>query len=244
MTSNLPARPDYFLEDAAINRTGAAALSELPALKAISPEELKAMLAKGAMALDVRPGAEFIAGHVPGSVCIPLSGQFASWAGAVLGLASNPVLIAANDEQISEARLRLARVGIEHATGYLAGGVEAWKAAGLPVATVSQITVQELAERQEDSDLDVLDVRREGEFQAGHIEGADWHPLDRMKAVLPEIRRDKQVAVHCAGGYRSVIAISLLKRAGYHNVVDVAGGFDAWKNAGLPVESAEAVEAK
>jgi glyoxylase-like metal-dependent hydrolase (beta-lactamase superfamily II)/rhodanese-related sulfurtransferase len=243
MTSNLPARPDYFLEDAAINRTGASSLSELPALKAISPEELKDMLAKGAMALDVRPGAEFIAGHVPGSVCIPLSGQFASWAGAVLGLASNPVLIAANDDQISEARLRLARVGIENEAGYLAGGVEAWRNAGLPVATVSQMTVQELAARRENGGLDVLDVRREGEFQSGHIEGADWHPLDRMKAVLPEIRRDKQVAVHCAGGYRSVIAISLLRRAGYQNVVDVAGGFDAWKKAGLPVESAEAVGA-
>ena len=243
MTSNLPARPDYFLEDAAINRTGASSLSELPALKAISPEELKDMLAKGAMALDVRPGAEFIAGHVPGSVCIPLSGQFASWAGAVLGLVSNPVLIAANDDQISEARLRLARVGIENEAGYLAGGVEAWRNAGLPVATVSQMTVQELAARRENGGLDVLDVRREGEFQSGHIEGADWHPLDRMKAVLPEIRRDKQVAVHCAGGYRSVIAISLLRRAGYQNVVDVAGGFDAWKKAGLPVESAEAVGA-
>src|SRR5271165_3479869 len=239
MTSNLPARPDYFLEDAAINRAGAPALSELPPLKEISPEELEAMLSKGAMALDVRPGAEFIAGHVPGSVCIPLSGQFASWAGAVLGLTSNPVLIAANDEQVGEARLRLARVGIEHEAGYLAGGFEAWREAGLPVATVPQITVQELAARRADGDLDVLDVRREGEFQAGHIEGADWHPLDRMKAVLPEMRRDKQVAVHCAGGYRSVIAVSLLQRSGYHNVVDVAGGFDAWKKAGLPVESAE-----
>jgi glyoxylase-like metal-dependent hydrolase (beta-lactamase superfamily II)/rhodanese-related sulfurtransferase len=247
MTSNLPARPDYFLEDAAINRTGAAALSELPALKAISPEELQGMLAKGAMALDVRTGADFIAGHVPRSVCIPLSGQFASWAGAVLGLASNPVLIATNSDQIAEARTRLARVGVENLAGYLDGGVDGWRAAGLPVETIPQITVQELAARQADGGIDVLDVRREAEFQAGHIDGADWHPLDRMKAVLPEMRRDKQVAVHCAGGYRSVIASSLLQRAGYHNVVDVQGGFDAWKKAGLPISAAlveEAVNAK
>jgi glyoxylase-like metal-dependent hydrolase (beta-lactamase superfamily II) len=109
MTSNLPARPDYFLEDAAINRAGAPALAELPALKAIAPAELLAMLDKGATALDVRPGGDFIAGHVPGSVSIPLSGQFASWAGAVLGLSSRPVLIAATAEQLSEARVRLAR---------------------------------------------------------------------------------------------------------------------------------------
>jgi glyoxylase-like metal-dependent hydrolase (beta-lactamase superfamily II)/rhodanese-related sulfurtransferase len=242
MTSNLPARPDYFLEDAAINRSGAPALSELPALKAISPEELKAMLTKGAMALDVRQGLDFIAGHVPGSVCIPLSGQFASWAGAVLGLAANPVLIAGNSAQIAEARVRLARIGVEEIAGYLDGGVDAWRAAGLPMESLSQITAQELAEKLQSGAIEVLDVRREGEFQAGHIEGADWHPLDRMKAVLPEMRRDKQVAVHCAGGYRSVIAISLLKRAGYHNVVDVAGGFDAWKKAGLPASTTALAE--
>ena len=136
MTSNLPARPDYFLEDAAINRAGAPALSDLPELKAIAPHELKAMLDKGATALDVRPGDDFIAAHVPGSVSIPLSGQFASWAGAVLGLSSKPVLVAANAEQLSEARTRLARIGIEDVSGYLDGGVEGWRKAGLPVAQV------------------------------------------------------------------------------------------------------------
>jgi glyoxylase-like metal-dependent hydrolase (beta-lactamase superfamily II)/rhodanese-related sulfurtransferase len=244
MTSNLPARPDYFLEDAAINRTGAPALSELAPLKAITPAELKAMLDRGATALDVRPTAEFVAAHVPRSVNIALSGQFASWAGAVLGLSSHSVLIASDDEQIREARVRLARVGIEDLAGYLDGGVEGWRAAGLAVDSITQMSVQEVASKLNDGGIDVLDVRREGEYLAGHVAGADWHALDRMKAVLPEIRRDRQVAVHCAGGYRSVIAVSLLRRAGYHNVVDVAGGFDAWKKAELPVESEEAVGAK
>lgn len=238
MTSNLPARLEYFLEDAAINRAGASALSELPALQAVAPQELKAMLDRGATALDVRPTADFVAGHVPRSVSIALSGQFASWAGAVLGLAAKPVLVAATAEQIDEARVRLARVGIEDVVGYLDDGVEGWRAAGLPVDSVAQISVQNLASKLNEGGIDVLDVRREGEYQAGHIAGADWHPLDRMKAVLPEMRRDTQVAVHCAGGYRSVIAISLLQRAGYHNVVDIAGGFDAWKKAELPVECA------
>ena len=237
MTSNLPARPDYFLEDAAINRAGAPALAELPELKPITPQELKTMLDGGVMALDVRPGPEFIAAHVPGAVCIPLAGQFASWAGAVLGLSSRPVLIAATPEQISEARVRLARIGIEDVAGYLEGGVEGWRAAGLAVESVPQMTVQQLSSVLNDGGTEVLDVRREGEFQAGHIEGADWHPLDRFKAALPEIANDVPVAVHCKGGYRSVVACSLLQRAGYHNVVDIAGGFDAWVAAGLAVES-------
>src|SRR5215469_16996900 len=159
MTSNLPARPDYFLEDAAINRTGAPALSDLPALKPISGQELKAMLDKGAVALDVRPGSEYVAGHVPGSVCIPLSGQFASWAGAVLGLSSSPVLIAANTDQINEARMRLARIGIEDVAGYLEGGTEGWQKAGLPVEQVNQITPQGLAMQLSEGGIGVLDVR-------------------------------------------------------------------------------------
>jgi len=244
MTSNLPARPDYFLEDAAINRAGAPALAELPELKPIAPQELKAMLDKGAMVLDVRPGAEFIAAHVPGSVSIPLSGQFASWAGAVLGLSARPVLLAANSEQISEARVRLARIGIEDVAGYLQGGVEGWQGAGLPVEQVKQITAQELASRLSSGEIGVLDVRREAEFEAGHIDGADWHPLDRFKAALPEIAKDTPFAIHCKGGYRSLIAASILMRAGYHNVVDLAGGFDAWQAAGMPSESVVEVETK
>ena len=195
------------------------------------------MLAKGAMALDVRPGDEFIAGHVPGSVSIPLSGQFASWAGAVLGLSSQPVLIAATAEQLSEARVRLARIGIEDVAGYVQDGVEGWRKAGLPVAQVTQITAKELASRLDNGGIGVLDVRREAEFEAGHIDGADWHPLDRFKAALPDIPKDAPVAVHCKSGYRSLVATSVLMRAGYHNVVDVAGGFDAWVGASLPVES-------
>ncbi len=118
LTSNLPTRPEYFLQDAEINRTGAAALSDLPVLPAVEPAELKTLLEEGGIALDVRPGEQFAAGHVPGSVNIALSGQFASWAGALLGLAARPVLIAESQEAVSEARMRLARIGLEDARGY------------------------------------------------------------------------------------------------------------------------------
>lgn len=241
MTTNLPARPDYFLEDAAINRSGAPALGDLPELKPIAAQELGKMMESDATALDVRPGDDFIAAHVPGSVSIPLSGQFASWAGAVLGLGSRLVLIADTPEQVDEARLRLARVGIENVAGYLQDGVAGWRVAGFPVEQVTQITVQELASRLASGGIEVLDVRREAEFQAAHIEGADWHPLDRFKAALPDVSNDATLAVHCKGGYRSLIACSLLRRAGYHNVVDVVGGLDAWVGANLPSESQTSV---
>jgi glyoxylase-like metal-dependent hydrolase (beta-lactamase superfamily II) len=235
LTSNLPARPAYFLQDAEINRTGASALADLPALCAVDPAELKNILADGGIALDVRPGEQFAAGHVPGSVSIALSGQFASWAGALLGLAACPVLIAESEEAVSEARMRLARIGLEDARGYLKGGIEAWSQVGLPLATLPQISVGALNDHLQASDLQVLDVRREPEWEAGHIEGATWWPLDNFKVAPPEIDHDVPIAVHCKGGYRSMIACSLLQRAGFHNVVNVIGGFDAWQQSELPI---------
>jgi glyoxylase-like metal-dependent hydrolase (beta-lactamase superfamily II)/rhodanese-related sulfurtransferase len=235
LTSNLPARPEYFLQDAEINRTGAAvALSDLPQLPSVEPAELKTLLAEGGMALDVRPGEQFAAGHVPGSVNIALSGQFASWAGALLGLSARPVLIAESPEKVSEARMRLARIGLEDARGYLKGGVSAWSETGLPLSVLPQISVDALAEQLRGGLLQVLDVRRQQEWEAGHIEGASWWPLDNFKVAPPEVDRDVAIAVHCKGGYRSMIACSLLQRAGFPNVVNVVGGFDAWQGAKLP----------
>jgi glyoxylase-like metal-dependent hydrolase (beta-lactamase superfamily II)/rhodanese-related sulfurtransferase len=243
LTTNLPTRPEYFLQDAEINRQGASALSDIGELRAILAAELKTMLDDGAVALDVRPGDQFAQAHVPGSINIALSGQFASWAGTVLGLSTRPVLIAESLEQLSEARLRLARVGIENVAGYLPGGVAGWKQAGFALAEIPQITVQDLRERLQTQASQVLDVRREPEWDAAHIEQAAWWPLDNFKISPPEIDRDRPVAVHCKGGYRSMIACSLLQRAGFKNVTNVIGGFDAWQEAKLPVESKTTVEA-
>jgi hydroxyacylglutathione hydrolase len=243
LTSNLPARPEYFLKDAEINRTGATALGDLAPLRAITPVELNSMLNAGDIALDVRPGEEFAVEHVPGSVNIALSGQFASWAGTVLGLSAHPVLIAASDAQMEEARLRLTRVGIEVLDGYLAGGVAAWKQAGFPVSSISQITADELQARLQSDRVQVLDVRREPEWDAGHIENAAWWPLDNFRVSPPEIDHDAPIAVHCKGGYRSMIASSLLQRAGFKHVINLIGGFDAWQQAKLPSVSAKPVGA-
>jgi hydroxyacylglutathione hydrolase len=243
LTSNLPARPDYFLQDAEINRGGAPALSDLPELKAIPPAVLKSLLDEGVIALDIRPGDQFAAGHVPGSINIALSGQFATWAGTILGLSSRPVLIADSTEQLAEARLRLARVGIETERGYLQGGVAGWKQAGLDIAKLPEITPRELHQRLSENKLRVLDVRREPEWMAGHMAGAAWWPLDRFRVSPPEVDLDIPLAVHCQSGYRSMIACSLLQRAGFRNVMNVTGGFAAWQEAQLPVATGAEVEA-
>src|SRR5215831_17100454 len=143
LTENLPSRPEYFLQDAQINRAGAPALSELHDLPPITAAELNGLLQQGVFVLDVRPNVDFAAAHVPGSVNIALSGQFASWAGAIMGLNAHPVLVADTPAQYEEARLRLARVGIEDPRGFLQGGMAAWKQAGFPAADVPQITVQD-----------------------------------------------------------------------------------------------------
>jgi hydroxyacylglutathione hydrolase len=236
LTANLPVRPEYFSQDAEINRGGASSLAELPEPVTVLPAELKSMLEQGVMALDVRPNAEFISGHVPGSVNIALSGQFATWAATILGLSSRPVLIAGSSEQYSEARMRLARVGIEDPRGFLKDGVEGWKRAGFPLAETPQITVQQLHERLASGPMQVLDVRREPEWQAGRIANATWWPLDNFRVSSPEIDPTAPLAVHCKSGYRSMIACSLLQRAGFQNVVNVIGGFDDWQQAALPVE--------
>jgi hydroxyacylglutathione hydrolase len=253
LTTNLPTRPTYFAEDAEINRSGAPSLTELAELPALTPKEVQTRLQQDAWVLDVRSGDDFARFHVPGSVNIALSGQFASWAGAILGIHANPILVADTEAQIEEARMRLARVGIEVLQGYLKGGIAGWKKARLSLLSTPQMSAPELDEKlksREDGtgsasaratdDVVVLDVRREGEWQAGHIAAANWHALDSFPRALPEVDATRIVAVHCKSGYRSMIACSLLERAGHRNVVNVTGGFDAWLAGGMPVVSPEA----
>jgi rhodanese-related sulfurtransferase len=239
LTSNLPSRPEYFSQDAEINRSGAAPLTDRPPLAAFSPAELHEMMRKNVNVLDVRSGEEFAAGHIPGSINIALAGQFASWAGTILGLNAKPLLVAATDAQIEEAKMRLARVGIEDLRGYLEGGIAAWKAAGLPLATTEQISVQELAQRLGEGRIQILDVRRPGECSAGYIAGARVSELDSFRRELPQVDDSVPQAIHCKSGYRSMIACSLLQKAGCKNVINVNGGFDAWNAAGLPVATGQ-----
>ncbi len=226
LIANLPPRPAYFAQDAAINREGAPALTELPPIVALSTAEVKLAQANGATVLDVRPAVQFAAAHIPGAINIGFGGQLASWAGIVLGLSANLVIVAESTDQAEETRTRVARVGIEHTVGYLRDGMTAWLRAGERVQSIPQIAAKELRARF--SEFKVLDVRRESEWQRGHIEGAAWHALDNFPRALPTVEKEAAIAVHCKGGYRSMIAASLLQRAGFTNVTDVIGGYDAW----------------
>lgn len=223
LTADMPEKPDYFYADVELNRRGAAALDALPPLGAIPAREL---IGRGETLLDTRPVEQFATGHVPGSINISLSGQFASWAGALLGTTTQVVLIAESEEKVEESRLRLARVGIESVTGYLDGGAMGWLQAGYSLAVLPQIDVSAL--RDQRSEFKVLDVRRAGEWQAGHIDGATSYPLDRFVSTLPPLNKDERIAVHCKSGYRSTIACSFLRRAGFTDVTNVVGGYDAW----------------
>ena len=236
MTTDLPEAPEYFARDVAINRDGAAELSELPDPAALGAPEVEALQKKGAIVLDTRPAAQYGAGHVPGSLNIGLSGQFASWAGALVSPKVPILLVAEDEEQVREARLRLSRVGIENVAGYLAGGLLEWHRAGLPLATTEQIGVEELDARiREGRAARVVDVRRPGEWQGGHVATAMNVPLNTLEQHAAGLPREEPLAVMCAGGFRSSIGTSILERQGFTKITNVVGGMAAWKNANLEV---------
>jgi hydroxyacylglutathione hydrolase len=212
MTQDLPPRPEYFRHDVDVNRHGAPALDSLPPLPPLTE------FPSGAVLLDTRPATVYASGHIPGSLQIGLGGQFAAWAGALIGLDRDVVLVA--EDQVEEARLRLARVGIDRVIGYVDS------TAGLPLIPTNQIEVQELRGRQDE--FCIVDVRRKPEWDAGHIEGARHLPLDNLRETAGTLDRSRPIAVHCKGGYRSMIACSLLESRGFKQVFNILGGYDAW----------------
>ena len=240
LTDNLPARPEYFARDADLNRRGAAPLSELPPLAALTAPEVLRLQKEGAIVVDTRPAIQFAVAHVPGSVHIALTGQYASWAARILGL-DTPLIIAGEDpEHVRESQMRLARVGIENLIGYLADGVAGWIQNGFELDFIPQITVHEFVElrNQEPERIAVLDVREPGELAGGVIENSVRIPLGKLSSRLTELDREKLLVVHCKGGYRSSVATSILRRAGFREIANLTGGFDAWKTAGFPSTTA------
>jgi glyoxylase-like metal-dependent hydrolase (beta-lactamase superfamily II)/rhodanese-related sulfurtransferase len=234
LTDNLPAQPEYFGQDIALNRNGAAQLAKLPLAALTAPEVLR-WQQEDAVVVDTRSAMEFAVAHVPGSIHIALTGQYASWAARILGL-NTPLIIAGEDlEHIQEARLRLARVGIEKVIGYLADGVTGWIKGGFELDYIPQINVHDFLElrEKEGGRLTVLDVREPGEVEAGAIEKSVSIPLGKLQSRAAELDRDRLIVVHCKGGYRSSIATSILRRMGFRDVANLIGGFDAWKAAGL-----------
>ena len=237
MTQDLPERPEYFQRDVDENRRGAAALESLAQISALLPDEVMRRQQEGATVLDTRTATMFCSGHVPGSIQIGLGGQFAAWAGAILGLDRDLILVTEDDQAAEEARLRLARVGIERVVGKLRGGIAGWALAGLDLAEIEQVPVHDLrAEMDRNRELSVVDVRAQAEFSQGHVPGALLRPLPQLGKSTKSLDPHKLTAVHCKGGYRSTIACSLLEAQGFERVMNVLGGYDAWVAAGLPSE--------
>ena len=240
LTDSLPAAPEYFSHDADLNRRGAAPISKLAPLTALSAEEVSDFQDAGAVIVDTRPATLFASAHVPSAVHIALTGQFASWAARMLGLHSRIVIVGEDDEHVRESQLRLARVGIENIAGYLNEGVIGWVRSGFDLETLPQITAHDLARlvAEDPAAVTVVDVRESSERASGYIPYSSGIPLGALQARMNELDRDRLVVVHCKGGYRSSIAASLLQRAGFMNVANLIGGYDAWTVSGVASLSA------
>jgi hydroxyacylglutathione hydrolase len=236
LTDNLPAAPEYFAQEVDLNRRGAGPLSRLPELAALTAPEVVRLQKDGAVVVDTRPTTQFAAAHVPGSVHIALTGQYASWAARILGLSTELIIVGEDPVHIRESQMRLARVGVESITGYLVDGVAGWVKYGYDLDSIPQVTAQDFAElqNQEPDRVAVLDVRELGELSSGMIEKSLRIPLGKLRSRTGELDREKLLVVHCKGGYRSSIATSVLRRAGFRDIANLIGGFDAWKAAGLP----------
>lgn len=228
--------PQYFAKNAMMNKMGYDAFDTI--LKTgdtpLSPEEFEALANhESALVLDVRPESDYVKGHIPNSIFIGLNGQFAPWVGALITDIKQPIVLVVPDGKSAEAVTRLSRVGYDNTLGYLEGGIEAWIKAGKAIETLDSITAEEFAYRAKANDLNILDVRKDGEYQSMHLEEAQHFALDYINENMNEIDKSKTYYIHCAGGYRSVIAASILKARGFDKLIDIAGGFGAIKKTKL-----------
>ena len=227
VTDGLMPPPQYFPKNVALNKEGYSQFDEVleKGNRALTVNEFEDLANQGALMLDVRPEKEFIKGHVPNSIFIGLSGSFASWVGTLIEDLKQQIILVVEEGKEEEAITRLSRVGYDNALGYLKGGIQSWQLANKEVESAKSISSIEF-EGQFSASTSVVDVRKETEFQAEHIEKARNFPLGTLNANMNEFKTDNELFLHCKGGYRSVIAISILKSRGFHNVVNIEGGFD------------------
>lgn len=239
VTADQPDAPPYFTYDAVLNTRERPTLDERleKALKPVELEEVLRLGDRGAQILDVRDPGEYAKGHLAGSINIGLSGQYATWAGTVLDR-SKPIVIISEPGREYEAAVRLGRIGFDHIMGYLKGGMAALADRADLVWPTERVGVLIAAEEMESSDPPfLLDVRNPSEWKGKRIRQSVNLPLNRLQERIGEVPRDRRIAVHCAGGYRSSIAVSILHQHGITNMIEIAGGLAAWEAAGLPVIS-------
>lgn len=240
-TGILPA-PQYFQKNALLNKDGYRNYNEViqTGSQAMNADQFaEKTKSKGVIVLDVRKPQEFAQGHVPGALFIGLDGQFAPWVGTVIEDLHAPILIVAPVGREEETLMRLSRVGYDNSIGYLEGGFDTWKNSGKEVSKITSISADEFAQRLTGSDLYVIDVRKPGEYEAQHVKDVPNQPLDFINEWKNSFDNSKECYIHCAGGYRSMIAASILQVQGANHLVDVAGGFSAIQKTSVPVTSFE-----
>ncbi|WP_424960919.1 MBL fold metallo-hydrolase [Ekhidna sp.] len=237
VTDGLLPPPQYFAQNVAMNKSEAVGLDSVleKGKVPLDVETFEAMANhEGALVLDTRNQKDFVKGHIPNSIFIGIDGNFAPWVGALIPDLQQPIVFLADEGREEEVVTRLSRVGYDNTLGYLDGGIDAWVKAGKEVETLESISANEFAEAYKGGNLHVMDVRKPGEFESEHIEDAESLPLDYISENMDQVDENKKYHIHCAGGYRSVIAASILKSRGFHNLVDVAGGFKAIKDTDIP----------
>ncbi|MBX2840682.1 MAG: MBL fold metallo-hydrolase [Flammeovirgaceae bacterium] len=240
VTDGLLPPPAYFPLNVMLNKKGYEDIDVVleKGQKGMSPEIFETVANEsGAVVLDVRHQSEFAEGHIPNSIFIGIDGSFAPWVGALIQDVKQPILLVVSEERLEEAIIRLSRVGFDNVIGYLEGGFEAWKKTGKETDFVEMITAEELASISKSENLNIYDVRKESEYLSEHIIDAQNTPLDNINEYLATFKTEGKNYVHCAGGYRSMIANSILKSRGIHNLVDVKGGFSAIKQTDLSISN-------
>ncbi len=228
VTDGLLPPPQYFAQNVAMNKSNAVGIDSILAKGnvALDVDTFEAIANhEGALVLDTRKESEFSKSHIPNSIFIGIDGNFAPWVGALIPDLKQAIIFLADEGREEEVVTRLSRVGYDNTMGYLKGGIEAWIAAGKETDYLKSVTAEEFASGYNQKDLDVLDVRKYSEYDISHVDGAVNVPLDYLNEKMNEIDKNKQYHIHCLGGYRSVIAASILKSRGYHNIIDVIGGF-------------------
>ena len=245
VTDGLLPPPAYFPQNVRLNKDGYESLSQVlqQGLRALSPEEFELAAAEtGALILDTRNAQEFARGFIFNSINIGIDGSFAPWVGSLVPDVKQPLLIVAEEGREEEVVTRLARVGYDYCLGYLKGGINAWKAAGKETDTIETISADEFKKCAQQEKVIVVDVRKPAEYQAGHLPGAINLPLDFINDHLSEFPKDKKFYIHCAGGYRSMTAASILRARGWSDLVDLAGGIQALGAAGLEIAKVDLQE--
>ena len=238
-TGILPA-PQYFEKNAMLNKNGYHSVDNAKenGANALNVEEVKLLIStSNALILDVRNPDDFAKEYIPNSIFIGIDGQFAPWVGVIIKELNQPIILVTPVGREQETVLRLSRVGYDNCLGYFKDGIEEWKKQGNTTESINSVSATDFSEKFNSSILNVLDVRKPGEYESNHIDNVFSFPLDFIEQWQINLSKDKEYYIHCAGGYRSMIAASLLKRLGYANVIDVAGGFAAINNTDIKLIS-------